>query len=85
MATTKTKLSAWDVWDKGVHIDTVWFNTYMDSLEVRRSLIDHDGYPDTILVFVSVSPITSSALLNPFVALADARPYKDRQRAASAL
>jgi len=31
-------------------IDTVWFDVRMDADEVKRSLVEHDGYPDDISV-----------------------------------
>ena len=40
----------WDVYLRGRHIDTVWFDSRMDSAEVKRSLVEHDGYDPAIEV-----------------------------------
>ena len=45
-------LRAFNVYVRGVEIDTVFYaaTDAVTAQEVRRSLIDHDGYPDTITV-----------------------------------
>ena len=40
----------WDVIVNGEVVDTVWYNTVCDSVYVRNSLIDYDGYPSCIMV-----------------------------------
>ncbi len=40
----------WQVWLGGQHIDTVFFQDFIDGDEVRDSLIDHNGYPSGITV-----------------------------------
>jgi len=49
------KQNAYDIISKGNVIDTVFFDAYKDGSpmstdEVRKSLIEHDGYPDNIKV-----------------------------------
>lgn len=39
-----------DGYKKLVYEDTVYFNVDMDAEDVRRSLIDHDRYPNDIRV-----------------------------------
>ena len=41
---------AWNVYLRGKLIDTVFFTTDYTAEEVRRSLIDHDGYDSGITV-----------------------------------
>ena len=42
---------AWDVFDgNGEHIDTVFFTDGFNDWAVRRMLIDHDGYDESITV-----------------------------------
>lgn len=42
---------AWHVLSRrGVVINTVFFQKGMTADEVKRSLVDHDGYPDNITV-----------------------------------
>lgn len=41
----------WNVYHRGRLIDTVFFNKGCDADYVRRSLIDHDGYPSDIKVY----------------------------------
>lgn len=48
---------AFDVYKNGKLIDTVFYN-YDDAEEVKKSLIDHDGYDSDIKVKVSESVIT---------------------------
>ena len=73
-------MNAWDVWSNGKMIDTVWYLRSISADTVCQSLINHDGYPGDITVVPAAHRISSSALLNPNVALADARPYNDRQQ-----
>jgi len=40
----------WDVYHKGQCIDSVPYEKDCDLEYVRRSLIQHDGYPDNITV-----------------------------------
>lgn len=43
---------AWEV-QRGIHlIDTVFFTPDCDAEYVRKSLIEHDGYPTDIRVFL---------------------------------
>jgi hypothetical protein len=49
------KQNAWRVyreWKKGeyIHIDTVFFNDGIEAVEVRNSLVNHDGYAPDIIV-----------------------------------
>ena len=41
---------SWDVYLKGYWIDRVWFIDQYTAEEVRRSLINHDGYNPEITV-----------------------------------
>lgn len=47
-------MQAWKVWlktrDKRLWIDTVYFDKKMTAAEVAVSLINHDGYPTSIVV-----------------------------------
>jgi len=40
----------WDVSLNGEVVDTVWFDPTMTADEVRKSLIEHDGYNNHISV-----------------------------------
>ena len=40
----------WKVLLNGRWIDTVWFDSRMAADEVKRSLIEHDGYDPRIVV-----------------------------------
>ncbi len=44
------KSIGWNVYRKGRLIDIVFFDADCDADYVRRSLIDHDGYPPDIVV-----------------------------------
>ena len=41
---------SWNVVHRGRVIDTVWYTSDCDADYVRRSLINHDGYPWDIRV-----------------------------------
>ena len=41
---------AWDVWQGGEVVDTVFYDADMDADEVWRSLVYHDGYASSIRV-----------------------------------
>ena len=42
---------AWKVYLNGKHVDTVFYDTsYRDAEEVKRSLVNHDGYHPGITV-----------------------------------
>jgi hypothetical protein len=43
-------MTTWKVYVSGVQIDTVWYSKDCDSEYVRTSLINHDGYPQNIVV-----------------------------------
>lgn len=45
-----TTMKRWVVYHDGEEMERVSFVASMDSDEVRRSLIDHDGFPDNITV-----------------------------------
>ena len=45
-----TKLVPWKVFLGDYYLDTVYFQESMDSTEVAKSLIDHDGFDDGIHV-----------------------------------
>lgn len=47
--TKKLKAIAYDVYLSGELIDTVWFTGYT-ATEVKKSLIEHDGYDSNIQV-----------------------------------
>jgi hypothetical protein len=51
---------AWNVYLRGKLIDTVFFTTDYTAEEVRRSLIDHDGYDSGITVRRRAKPKTSN-------------------------
>jgi len=40
----------WDVYLNEECIDTVWFDEDIPSQEVRKSLVEHDGYDSDIVV-----------------------------------
>lgn len=42
--------TGWNVWLGGHIVDTVFFESDMDSLEVTKSLVEHDGYDPSIKV-----------------------------------
>lgn len=50
------RMNAWDVYlpqanGRNKHIDTVFYDaSYKDADEVKRSLVNHDGYPPNIIV-----------------------------------
>jgi hypothetical protein len=44
------KMIYWNVYHNGFRIDSVPYEKDCDSDYVRRSLIQHDGYPDNITV-----------------------------------
>lgn len=41
---------AYEVFHRGEHKTTVYFTGYEDAEEVKKSLIEHDGYPPSIIV-----------------------------------
>jgi len=41
---------SWRIYLNGIHIDTVYYRGKLDPEDVRRSLINHDGYPANIKV-----------------------------------
>jgi hypothetical protein len=43
-------MTTWNVYFRGVQIDTVWYTPDCDVEYVRTSLINHDGYPRNIVV-----------------------------------
>jgi hypothetical protein len=43
-------MQAFKVYENGKHIDTVFFVESMTAEEVRKSLINHDGYSEEITV-----------------------------------
>jgi len=43
-------LVPWNVFVAGRLIDTVWFLRIMNASEVKRSLVEHDGYASYITV-----------------------------------
>ena len=43
-------MQAWNVYNCGKRIDTVFFVSNCDADYVRRSLVEHDGYPQSIAV-----------------------------------
>lgn len=43
-------MDAYDVYQKGKVIDTVFFDGCMSAREVEKSLIEHDGYPCNIRI-----------------------------------
>lgn len=49
-ATKEQKMSRWQVYRNGFHLDTVFFLPECDAEYVRKSLINHDGYPYNIIV-----------------------------------
>lgn len=44
------KQCAWDVYLFNELIDTVWFDCDMKAVDVRESLVNHDGYDRSIRV-----------------------------------
>jgi hypothetical protein len=40
----------WNVYRNGRLIDTVFFDADISASEVKRSLVEHDGYPPNIIV-----------------------------------
>tara|TARA_R100000734_G_C3254018_1_gene54674 strand:+ start:48 stop:212 length:165 start_codon:yes stop_codon:yes gene_type:complete len=45
-----TKYTYWQIWVDNMWEDTVGFDSGIPANEVRRSLIDHDGYPENIII-----------------------------------
>lgn len=45
-------MKAWNVYLDGKNIDTVFYNDDIDAEEVKRGLVDHDGYDPNITVEV---------------------------------
>ena len=43
---------AWEVQLGKWHVDTVWFDTDMSAADVKRALVEHDGYHPRIRVTV---------------------------------
>ncbi|ADD65092.1 hypothetical protein PAK_P100096 [Pseudomonas phage PAK_P1] len=43
-------MQAWNVYQNGQLIDTVFFDIMCAAEEVRKSLVNHDGYPSDITV-----------------------------------
>lgn len=43
-------MTAWNVYLNGRKIDTMFYSGKVDAEEVRRSLINHDGYDARIVV-----------------------------------
>ena len=43
-------MKGWDVYRRGRWVDTVFFDADCTEDYVRRSLIDHDGYPSDIQI-----------------------------------
>lgn len=46
-----TALRAWNVFDKGHLLDTVFFQPSMTETEVLESLIDRDNFPTWIRIY----------------------------------
>lgn len=44
------KSIGWNVYLRGRKIDTVWFDADMTADDVKRSLVNHDGYDAAITV-----------------------------------
>lgn len=43
-------MKGWDVLLDGEYVDTVFFGDDMSDAEVKRSLVDHDGYDSRIVI-----------------------------------
>jgi len=52
-------MTAWNVYLRGVKIDTVFFNQRCDAEYVKQSLINHDGCDPDIIVRRALLNITS--------------------------
>ena len=50
------KMTKFKVYDKGYLVEEVWFTCSMTAEEVKRALVDHDGYSPDIRV-VEVNPV----------------------------
>ena len=46
----RNPMVAWNVYLRGKRIDTVYYDPDFTAAEVRRGLIDHDGYDPAITV-----------------------------------
>ncbi|ADF58141.1 hypothetical protein PJG4_147 [Pseudomonas phage JG004] len=46
----RDKMQAWNVYQNGQLIDIVFFDIMCGTEEVRKSLVNHDGYPSDITV-----------------------------------
>lgn len=46
----------WDVFLRGKHIDTVFFDKDIPAEDVKRSLVNHDGYDPAIKVRSDAPP-----------------------------
>ena len=43
-------MNCWNVYYRGKRIDSVFYDKDCDADYVRRSLVEHDGYPPGIIV-----------------------------------
>lgn len=48
------EMEAWNVYENGKWIDTVYYVPGMSDREILKGLIDHDGYPSNIKVKLRV-------------------------------
>lgn len=61
------KIHAYHVHHNGKHIDTVFYNTHEDPADVKKSLVNHDGYHPNIKVVkeeVQIDELSKSTLKN---------------------
>ena len=43
-------MTAWNIYLQGAFLETAWFMPSLTAEDVRDSLIEHDGYPDSITI-----------------------------------
>jgi hypothetical protein len=67
MSETGTKQTKWDVYLRGRHVDSVFYDPSMNADEVRRSLVDHDGLDPAIVVRKNAAVRESHARRRPIV------------------
>lgn len=56
-------MTLWDIFNKGKLIDTVSYDNKIQADEVKKSLIDHDGYPPEIEVKIHTAPFYDTSYI----------------------
>jgi hypothetical protein len=50
MEGTEMKLKAWKIYLNGILVEEDYFGSSMTAAEVKKALVDHDGYDPSIVV-----------------------------------